>query len=241
MAAGKRSPGLRRPVDLVRKIAGGQGNEADARATIRGLQFRAVAAPGACRGGQGGRRPHGGNAPTRHGRPEAAAANHRPALGGWLSRPIGARSGNSLARAAAPLLLLASTIPQDSTRAALAKTLHKRLSDGPKALEAEGLTDRVVTDPGLLVLAKLLPRKELAALQGRPARAARRQIRRNDQRQQAEQDWCVATSKLVATWCKRFYGAERAGKRPRRRQPIRLARRRPRACPKVSHWVPTPE
>ena len=87
------------------------------------------------------------------------------------------------------LVLLAATIPQDSTRAALAKLLRKRYIDGPRALEEnaaggnEGnrpgflfdqgnkptfpdqpnkaaFPDQLLTDPGLLVSVKMLPRRD---------------------------------------------------------------------------------
>jgi hypothetical protein len=68
----------------------------------------------------------------------------------------------------------------------------------------------VITDPGLLVLAKMLPRKELPSSQGRPRGWPNGKPGEITKKQQAEQDWCVTTSKLVATWCKRFYAAARA-------------------------------
>jgi len=59
----------------------------------------------------------------------------------------------------ASIVLLAGTIPQDSTRAALVKTLRKRWTDGPSFLEKAGFPERVITDPGLLVIVKMFPRK----------------------------------------------------------------------------------
>ena len=53
------------------------------------------------------------------------------------------------------LTVLAATIPEDSTRAILAKLLRKHWSDGPKALETAGLIDRAITDPGLLPIIKM--------------------------------------------------------------------------------------
>ncbi len=53
------------------------------------------------------------------------------------------------------LMVLAATIPEDSTRAILAKLLRKHWSDGPKALETAGLIDRAITDPGLLPIIKM--------------------------------------------------------------------------------------
>ncbi len=59
----------------------------------------------------------------------------------------------------ARLLLLASTMPVDSTRATLHQVLQRRWEDGPRGLELAGLLDEVISDPGFLVLVKMLPRK----------------------------------------------------------------------------------
>jgi len=60
----------------------------------------------------------------------------------------------------AQLVLLASTIPVDSMRSTLGQVLRARFEDGPAALEAAGLLDSVVNDPGFLTVVKGLPRKE---------------------------------------------------------------------------------
>ena len=78
--------------------------------------------------------------------------------------------GKSLEQQSQPFLL-AGTIPCESTRAILYKTLHKRWYEGPKALETAGLGDRLITDPGLLVAIKMGgPREESAV--GRRGNAA---------------------------------------------------------------------
>jgi hypothetical protein len=59
----------------------------------------------------------------------------------------------------ARLLLLASTMPLDSTRSTLHQVLQRRWEDGPGGLESAGLFDAVISDPGFLVLVKMLPRK----------------------------------------------------------------------------------
>jgi len=121
------------------------------------------------------------------------------------------------------LVLLAGTIPLEPMRAALAKQLRKHSSDGPKALETAGLIDKVVTDPGLLVLVKMLPRKEPKVARspadtlprpGRPVRppvtpppgrtGATGKVAEAQKKQQAELDWMTCSSKMVALWCKRF-------------------------------------
>jgi len=130
------------------------------------------------------------------------------------------------------LVLLASTLPLDSTRAALARVFRKHWDEGPKSLENEGWLDRLTTDPGLLVLVKMNPRKEPKVNRtlpgGRPpdvpelapesgsgrssARAAklaeaRRQAeQKKEQEEQAKLDWMSVSSKLVQFWCQRLYG-----------------------------------
>ena len=59
----------------------------------------------------------------------------------------------------APLVLLASTMPVDSTRSSLHRLLQQHWKDGPGALESAGLFDHVISDPGFLALVKMLPRK----------------------------------------------------------------------------------
>ena len=59
----------------------------------------------------------------------------------------------------APFVLLASTLPLDSTRTALQTTLRDRWNDGPDGLETAGLFDQVISDPGFLVLVKSLKRE----------------------------------------------------------------------------------
>jgi hypothetical protein len=121
------------------------------------------------------------------------------------------------------LIVLAATIPEDSTRAALARLLHKRWGDGPKALETAGLTDRLITDPGLLPIIKMsgarkespsTPKAADAAASRRggrsPAPAAPAGGARSEAAQkarQAEQDWMDVSAKLASGWCKRFSAA----------------------------------
>jgi hypothetical protein len=130
------------------------------------------------------------------------------------------------------LVLLAGTIPLEPMRAALAKQLlppRKHWIDGPKALETAGLFDKVVTDPGLLVLVKMLPRKEAKGARApadtlpRPGKSGRTpvtppagktgaagKVAEAQKKQQAEQDWMTCSSKMVALWCKRFCAVAQA-------------------------------
>ena len=120
------------------------------------------------------------------------------------------------------LVLLAGTIPYDSTRVALAKLLRARWSDGPEALEAVGLIDGPITDPGLLVLIKMLPRKDVQDASrgsvGVPYRGPRN-ARAGDttspaqKREQAQQDWMAVSSDLVFAWCERFHALVLAKKK----------------------------
>lgn len=61
----------------------------------------------------------------------------------------------------APAILLAGTVPLDAVRASLYQVLMKHHAEGTRALEAAGLGGVVVTEPGLLVVLKGLPRKDL--------------------------------------------------------------------------------
>jgi len=123
------------------------------------------------------------------------------------------------------LVVLAATIPEDSTRAVLYKLLKKHWNDGPKALETAGLTGQVVTDPGLLPIIKMSgARKESPSTpraadpatgrRGRgPGPAAPAGGGRNEaaqKKQEAERDWMDVSARLASGWCKRFGAAEPA-------------------------------
>jgi hypothetical protein len=62
----------------------------------------------------------------------------------------------------APLLILAGTFPVDSVRSAVWKALHDHWAEGPQPLESAGLSTSVITDPGLLLTIKTLPRRASA-------------------------------------------------------------------------------
>jgi hypothetical protein len=126
------------------------------------------------------------------------------------------------------LMMLAATVPYDSTRTALEKLLRARSTDGPKGLEKAGFPDRVMTDPALLVILKRLPRKDsnkgtnpLAALAPQPPRGGNRPARVEatgglkpaQKKAQAEQDWMDASGKLASLWRKRFQAAALAQKK----------------------------
>jgi len=127
-------------------------------------------------------------------------------------------------------ILLAATIPTDPFRAAILEILKKRPLDGPQPLEAAGLADRVVTDPGFLVVAKMLPRKDPQSIRGgrggprpgyndynpdTPGPGGRVDPRR--QREHVQMAWFDASQKLVGLWCARFEAAALEQKRAARR------------------------
>jgi hypothetical protein len=119
------------------------------------------------------------------------------------------------------LIVLASTIPQDAMRSVLAKLLRKRWQDGAGVLEASGFPTRIMTDPGFLVLVKMLPRKEhgngnyaqytpppvargnASGGEGRTTETVRPAIKRA----MAEQSWMSVSTKLVSAWRKWFQAA----------------------------------
>jgi hypothetical protein len=85
----------------------------------------------------------------------------RQLWGSQLPKTILARLGQAGSLdGAGSNLALASTIPMDSMRKAIQNLLVAHWQEGPSALEAMGLIDEVVGDPALLVLVKMLPRKE---------------------------------------------------------------------------------
>ena len=64
---------------------------------------------------------------------------------------------------AAQLIMLASTMPIDSIRSRLHQTLQKHWTEGSGELDSAGLSGAVTSDPGFLILVKMLPRKQSAA------------------------------------------------------------------------------
>lgn len=59
-------------------------------------------------------------------------------------------------------VVLAATVPADSVRAALHRTLTRHWTDGPDALASAGLPDDLVGDPGLLLIVQTLVYEEIA-------------------------------------------------------------------------------
>lgn len=145
----------------------------------------------------------------------------------------------------APEIVLASTLPLESIHAAMYKMLKKRAAnEGPMQLESAGwTTDRVLIDPGLLVLLKMLPRSKAiktAPIGGVGAASTRTNPRAYSPRrptgidaggamgqptrseaaqrkEQIEMGWMLTISKMVESWCTRLEMASQAQKRAARR------------------------
>jgi hypothetical protein len=123
----------------------------------------------------------------------------------------------------ADLVLLAATIPRDPIRGAMAKTLRKHWNEGPKPLETVEASNKMVMDPGLLVLLKMFPRRSetkagarapvsrVRAVRGPPNGSAASTAKLTaEKKEQAEKEWMAFSSKLVAAWCARFQAAAQA-------------------------------
>jgi hypothetical protein len=131
----------------------------------------------------------------------------------------------------APEIILASTLPLDPIRAAMLKMLKKRGGEGPQTLESAGWSDKVITDPGLIVVLKMLPRSR--SLRSVPIATgammtSRYPSRRSSdmggaygdmgqRKEQVELDWIMSLSKMLSAWCNRFEAAAQAQKKASRR------------------------
>jgi len=108
--------------------------------------------------------------------PELCCRVGRQLWGGeFVGRVIEQLDGVDSLEHAGPQILLASTIPTDAVRQRLFAVLNEHWKEGPAALEAAGLADTVVSDPGFLAVIKSLPRKD--AEQQRPTRLQRYRAR----------------------------------------------------------------
>jgi hypothetical protein len=149
-------------------------------------------------------------------------------------------------------IVLASTLPLDSIHAAMLKMLKKRApSESLEPLKLAGwnekaLTDPgvVLTDPGLIVLLKLVPRSKTmktmpvsgsVSSSATPTRSGRYTPRGStgggasgamgqptlseaaQKKEKLESDWMTTLWKVVDTWCNRFEAASQAQKRAARR------------------------
>jgi hypothetical protein len=132
----------------------------------------------------------------------------------------------------APAIVLASAFPVDSVRAAMYRMLKKRQLDGPQVLDAAGWADRVLNDPGTLVLVKMLNRKEQKTPKGASGRmpgygpgagygpnptGATTKAEAAARKLQTEYDWFDESKKLAGLWCSRFEAAAQAQHKAARR------------------------
>ncbi|MBN2473923.1 MAG: hypothetical protein JXB62_04915 [Pirellulales bacterium] len=101
------------------------------------------------------------------------------------------------------LLGLAGTIPADSTRSIMLQVMQKYFDDGPKHVEATGLSKDLVGDPGLVALTKLLMRDSASS-----ANIRSKELR--DQFMQTSESWKGFSDGLVETWCERLQAAAQA-------------------------------
>jgi len=136
------------------------------------------------------------------------------------------------------LIVLASTLPLDSIRAAMLKMLKKRSVDGPQSLDAIGWTDNITNDPAMLVLLKMLPRsrtlKAVPLTTGMRQSTSRYPSRRTPsdmggamgqtskaeaaaRKEQTEYDWITTLAKMTHAWCTRFEVAAQAQRKATRR------------------------
>ncbi len=119
--------------------------------------------------------------------------------------------GKSSLEKQSQLLLLAGTIPQDSTRALLAKLLNKRAaSEEPTPLKTAGFVDKVVTDPALLVPLKMLPWKDLKPPRPGATVDKNKLPEAKRKEQEAKEKWRDFSQEMAEAWCKRLYAAAQA-------------------------------
>ena len=119
-----------------------------------------------------------------------------------------------------PSIVLASAFPLDSLRGTMYKMLKKRQTDGPAALATAGWSDRILNDPGTLVLVKMLNRREKKLPKGAtgpgpgyggtPPGATSGTMSKAEAAKKAEADWYEESKKLVGLWCNRFEAAAQA-------------------------------
>jgi hypothetical protein len=196
---------------------------------------------GAVRGTQPGAYP-GGGAPASYGAAtaltgplnavpgfdrEVIAGLASPLWAADFTKVVGARleTAGSL-ETDSVTIVLATTIPIDAVRAKVYRLLEQHyLHQGPQVLETGGLAGNVLSDPGLLVTMKLLPRKEARKPRPTPTRTRDRKGGRGEQSgglpapaQPAQQpagpgeEWTGAAERLVRAFCERLGAAGNSAK-----------------------------
>jgi hypothetical protein len=124
----------------------------------------------------------------------------------------------------ASLLVLASMIPEDRVRAAVLRTFRMHWEEDPKPLEAARIAEKTLPEPGFLLLAKVLARKDAAAFGGgiggsiggvahapvgtgkKSPKAARVAALREakQQREHITQHWFTFAENLLRAMCQQF-------------------------------------
>ena len=106
--------------------------------------------------------------------------------------------------------ILAGTVPTDSVRSMLYRTLLHNWREGPVSLQETGFLDDVVCDPGLLVLLKMLCRENTTEREFRRDMRHLSATQREEMsdivkaRQEVEESWATTISDLVNIWSVRF-------------------------------------
>jgi hypothetical protein len=125
-----------------------------------------------------------------------------------------------------PSVIWASTVPAAPLRSALYQVLKKTWDEGPKALDAAGLLDKINVEPGFLVVLKSqdrsepLPTRTAAAGAGGPgagsgrrakaAEAAAAAAKTKQEGEKKKGEWMRASEKAVRAMCRRMYVAATA-------------------------------
>jgi len=100
------------------------------------------------------------------------------------------------------LFALATTLPLDSTRCFLLKTLKSHWEEGPKALEAAGVAGTLIGDPGMVQLVKTTAREKM------PSRTIGRTA--IEKFQTTKKEWEKFSETLIRAWCDRLHAANKA-------------------------------
>ncbi len=103
------------------------------------------------------------------------------------------------------LVLLAASMPVDDVRTALYEVLRKNWDEGPKQVQSAGLSS-AVTDPGLVLMFKTLPRAQTMS-----------RVTRKDAKEKflgTKKAWQEFADKSVQAWCERFHEAAEEESRP---------------------------
>ncbi len=105
------------------------------------------------------------------------------------------------------LVLLAGSMPLDDIRADLYEVLRKNWGEGPKQVQSAGLSS-AVTDPGLILVFKTLPR----------AQTMPRVVRKDDRKkfQETKKAWQDFADESVRAWCERFHEQAKEESRPKK-------------------------